>query len=103
MTKQAVEFKVKGETLRGNFYIPDAKLPPTVIIFHGSGGTGESLIPLAERLAQNGVFVLHFNFRGCGKSDGNFLEQTIGDALLDGRTALNFLRHCLCRNLKLNP
>jgi hypothetical protein len=91
MKKQAIEFKVKGETLRGNFYIPDVKLPPAVIIFHGSGSTGESLIPLAEKLAQNGIFACHFNFRGCGKSDGNFLDQTIGDALLDARTALRLL------------
>jgi esterase/lipase len=91
MKKQAVEFKIGEETLRGNFYIPDAKLPPAVIIFHGSGSTGESLIPLAEKLAQNGIFAFHFNFRGCGKSDGNFLDQTIGDALLDARTALGLL------------
>ena len=91
MKKQNVEFKVKGEILRGNFYIPDIKLPPAVIIFHGSGSTGDSLIPLAENLANNGIFAFHFNFRGCGKSDGNFLEQTIGDALLDAKTAFKLL------------
>ena len=91
MKKQNVEFKVKGEILRGAFYIPDVKLPPAVIIFHGSGSTGDSLIPLAEELARNGIFAFHFNFRGCGKSDGDFLEQTIGGALLDARTALDFL------------
>jgi uncharacterized protein len=91
MKKQAVEFKVKGETLRGTFYIPDVKLPPAVIIFHGSGGTGETLIPLAENLAKNGIFSFHFNFRGCGRSEGNFLEQTIGDALLDAKTAFKLL------------
>jgi hypothetical protein len=91
MKKQAVEFKIKGETLRGHFYTPDVKLPPAVIIFHGSGGTGDSLIPLAERLARNGILAFHFNFRGCGKSDGNFLEQTIGDALLDAKTAFTLL------------
>ncbi len=91
MKEQPVEFKVNRVTLRGNFYIPDIKLPPAVIIFHGSGGTGDSLIPLAENLASNGIFAFHFNFRGCGKSDGNFLEQTIGDALLDARAAFNLL------------
>jgi len=91
MKKQKVEFKVKGETLRGDFYIPDIKLPPAVIIFHGSGSTGDSLIFLADKLAQNGIFAFHFNFRGCGKSDGNFLDQTINDALLDARTAVKLL------------
>jgi esterase/lipase len=91
MRKQPIEFKVKGEILRGNLYIPKIKLPPAVIIFHGSGGTGDSQIPLAENLAKKGILSFHFNFRGCGRSEGNFLEQTIGDALLDARAAFNLL------------
>jgi hypothetical protein len=91
MRKQPIEFRVKGEILRGNLYVPEIKFPPAVIIFHGSGGTGDSQIPLAENLAKKGILSFHFNFRGCGRSEGNFLEQTVGDALLDARAAFNLL------------
>jgi len=43
MKKQAVEFKVGKDTLRGSLFIPDGKGPfPGVIFFHGSGSTGDT-------------------------------------------------------------
>lgn len=89
--KKQVAFKVGNETLRGDFYIPKAKNPPCVIIFHGSGSTGEKYLPLAKQLMEKGIFSLFFNFRGCGKSDGEYLKQTVENALEDAKTAFNLL------------
>ena len=87
-----VEFTVDEQILRGNFYIPEGENnPPAVILFHGSGGTGNNLIPLAEKLMNNGIFAFFFNFRGCGESDGLYREQTIGGALKDARRATDLL------------
>ena len=90
--KKPVEFTVENQTLRGNFYIPEGiQKPPAVILFHGSGGTGKNLTPLAEKLVNNGIFAFFFHFRGCGESDGLYKDQTIGNALKDARRGFDFL------------
>lgn len=90
--KKPVEFTVDGQTLRGSFYIPEGiQNPPGVILFHGSGSKGVALQLLAEKLGNNGIFSFFFHFRGCGESDGNFYEQTTGDALKDARRAFDLL------------
>ena len=88
MEKQ-VEFKVGVETLRGKLFIPKGNGPfPGVIFFHGSGSKGETYYEASEILAKNGILAFMFNFRGCGKSDGKFEDQTIGMGIEDAKTAL---------------
>jgi len=91
MKKQDVEFKVGSEVLRGTLFIPSGKGSfPGVISFHGNGGRGEKYYEWGEKFAKNGMLAFAFNFRGCGKSDGNYLTQTHKDAYIDALNAFNF-------------
>ena len=92
MKKQSVEFKVGEDTLRGALFIPDGKGPfPAVIFFHGSESTGDTYFELAEKIAQKGIVGFAFNLRGCGISDGNIKEQTMGMGREDVKVALKLL------------
>lgn len=90
--KRQAEFKVDKEILRGSLFIPKGKGPfPSVIFFHGSGGDGETHFKLAKLLSENGILGFAFNYRGCGKSDGEFKNQTIAMGIRDAREAVKFL------------
>ncbi len=87
--EKEINFNVRGDTLRGIEYIPEGEgLFPGVILLHGSGSTGETDFDTAAEIAKNGIIGFAFNFRGCGISDGNFEDQTIGGGLDDARHAI---------------
>jgi dipeptidyl aminopeptidase/acylaminoacyl peptidase len=89
MKQQNIEFKVGESILRGIISIPDGKGPfPAVISFHGSESKGETYYELTERLAKKGILGFAFNYRGCGKSDGDIKEQSLGMGVEDVKTAL---------------
>lgn len=46
---------------------------------------------MAKSLAAKGIIALAFDFRGCGRSDGNFIDQTHLMGIEDGDAAVNFL------------
>jgi len=90
--EREVEFKLGRQTLRGSFFIPQGKGPfPSVIFFHGSGGDGETHFKLAKVLSENGILGFAFNYRGCGKSEGKFENQTISMGIKDAKAAVDFL------------
>jgi uncharacterized protein len=90
--ERRVEFKSGEETLRGSLFIPEGKGPfASVIFFHGSGGNGEMHFELAKKVSEKGILGFAFNYRGCGKSDGKFEEQTLEMGMVDGRAAVEFL------------
>ena len=92
MKKQNVEFKVGNETLRGSLFIPEGKGPfPAVVFFHGRGSDRTNYLPMAEKLAQDGILALAFDFRGCGESDGDFKDQTHSMGVEDGKAGLEFI------------
>src|ERR1035437_9424799 len=92
MKKQAVEFKVGKETIRGSLFIPEGRGPfPAVVFYHGRGSNRKNYLPMAESLAQKGIMALAFDFRGCGESDGKFRNQTHKMGIEDGKAALEFL------------
>lgn len=91
MTSKNVEFKVGKETLRGAMFTPSGKGPfPGVIFFHGSGGNGETSFELAKKVSKKGILGFAFNYRGCGMSDGEFKDQTVGMGITDGKAAIDF-------------
>src|SRR5262245_6768821 len=53
-------------TLNGN----EGKVAPTIIMCHGWGGTAANLRPEAVAFARAGYFVVSFDYRGWGGSDG---------------------------------
>lgn len=91
MEKQ-VEFKIEKEILRGTLFTPKGKGPfPGVVFYHGRGSDRTRYLPMAERLSREGFITLAFDFRGCGKSDGIFVNQTHKMGVEDAIAGFEFL------------
>lgn len=98
--RRFVEFYVEGTKLFGILHLPvckgeKSKPYPVVAISHGLGGhklgRNNRYVALAKRLAQQGIAVLRFDFRGCGDSMGEFCESTIESEVADLSKALDYL------------
>jgi len=72
--RRDIEFVSGGVTCRAWLYAPTASvepLAPCIVMGHGLGGTRDgSLEPYARRFAQAGFYVLVFDYRYVGASDG---------------------------------
>lgn len=86
-------FECEGNKLYGEIYIPDNVPAPGIILCHGMNRRGFHALRLyrmfAEEASKNGFAVLLFDFRGCGKSTGEFgygIEEQ-----QDLKCALNYL------------
>jgi len=76
------EFSSEGETIRGNFVLPNREGAfPGICKFHGLPGSSDQVGGIATRLAETGFAVLTFDFRGFRSSEGRFsLTGEIKDA-----------------------
>ena len=70
--------------LKGILHLPPRENPPLVVGSHGLEGTMNSAkqTVLAKLLPQLGIAFARFDHRGCGTSEGNFIQDTS----LDKRT-----------------
>ncbi|MBF0302103.1 MAG: alpha/beta hydrolase [Desulfamplus sp.] len=78
-----IQFTSSNKVLNGMLHLPDraiysTALPPLVIGSHGLEGSIDSSKQqvLSRILPANGFAFLRFSHRGCGKSEGNFVEDT---------------------------
>lgn len=67
------------------------------ILMHGfKGDLGydeHQLLPtVAKALNQSGLPTLRFDFAGCGKSEGRFVDMTVLSEILDGMRVIDFVR-----------
>jgi alpha/beta superfamily hydrolase len=93
MKIEEAEFHSDKLTLRGELYLPDREHCPGILVCHAMHAEGFRWLPLyrtfAQKAAEKGFACLLFDFRGCGKSEGEFdygrSEQR------DARAALEFL------------
>lgn len=98
MSEHPFSFVVGGQTVRGSLHLPEsgAGPAPAVVWLHGFRGNRNEAHRLfvdgARRLAKHGIASLRFDFRGCGESDGDFVELTIASMLEDARAAIAALR-----------
>lgn len=98
MSEHSLSFVVSGQTVRGMLHLPESATGPVpaVIWVHGFRGSRaeahRAFVEGARRLAARGVASLRFDFRGCGESDGDFVDLTIGSMVEDLRAALAALR-----------
>ena len=78
------EFTSDNLTLKGLLHLPDTSQPPIVVGSHGLEGSLKSAKQdlLSRMLPENGIAFFRFDHRGCGTSQGNFVEDTS----LDKRT-----------------
>jgi len=83
------KFDSEGETIRGNFVIPDGEGPfPSICKFHGLPGHPDQVSGPATRLSEAGFVVLTFDFRGFRQSDGLF---SLAGEIRDARAAISHL------------
>lgn len=75
---------------------PPAQGWPSVVMLHDfqacRAGHHRLLVQLSRHLAQRGVASLRFDFGGCGESQGDFSQLTIGSAAQDTLQAGEYLR-----------
>jgi len=94
MTIEKVEFKSEGEKISGLLHIPAIENPPCVIASHGllSSKSSEKYIALGEKLSENGIAMLRFDFRGVGESGGKLEDDTLSRRITDLGGAIDFMR-----------
>jgi len=88
-----VEFSSDKFVLRGELYLPETNNSPGILVCHAMHGEGFRWIPLyrtfAQKAVEHGFACLLFDFRGCGKSEGEF-DYGSGEQR-DAKAALEFL------------
>lgn len=75
-------------------------LVPAVVLIHGSGAHDRNLVlgkhkifeDMAKYLCSNGIAVLRYDKRGCGKSGGIFVPFDLQSFTSDGLAAIEYLR-----------
>lgn len=96
MKEENVIFENKGEKLSGVLHKPEEETKSAIIFSHGFAGDKNGFknknIRVARKLCANGFAVLRFDFRGCGASDGTFVDMTISSEADDLRAAIDFVK-----------
>lgn len=92
------EVKIRGNTyiLQGTLIVPETivKNLPAVIFYHGMISQRKPrYVKRAEKLAEQGIVALTFDFQGCGESKGDIKILTIANWLQDALLAFDFLAH----------
>lgn len=89
MEKQ-ISLTVEGLRLFGMLHLPEGEPPfPVLTLFRGFGGTH---VKPSRWLARKVVASLRLDFRGSGKSEGDFRSMTLNGEIQDTKTVLAFLR-----------
>ena len=91
---ERVTFLSGGKKISGILHLPEKKKPPCVIASHGllSSKESEKYIALGERLSEEGMAMLRFDFRGCGESEGSEDDNTVSGKIADLSSAIDFIR-----------
>ncbi len=81
-TCEEIFFASDDYLLKGILHLPAVKKPPVVFGSHGLLSTGSSpkQIELANACCKNGIAFFRFDHRGCGESQGVFIDVTNLDA-----------------------
>jgi dienelactone hydrolase len=91
LTERKVDIYSEGVRMAGTVLYPQAeegKRLPTIVMSHGWGGTAALLRPDAERFARAGYFVLVFDYRGWGDSEGRWVRDESAAAGANARREL---------------
>lgn len=96
MSEEQVTFDSAGRRLMGMLHIPDGRTQAGVV-FCGAFGEERKcshrvLVLLAREMARRGCAVLRFDYGGCGDSEGELRDATIGSFEADIRAAIDFLK-----------
>lgn len=93
MNVEKVFFKSESQKIAGVLHLPDRNSPPFVIASHGllSSKESEKYIALGEKLANEGIAMLRFDFRGIGESEGKLEDDTVSRRIGDLEAAIDFM------------
>ena len=94
MRTEDVTFLSEGQKIAGVLHLPDKKNSPCIISSHGllSSKGSEKYVALGEKLSQEGIAMLRFDFRGIGESEGRIEEDTISRRMIDLGSAVEFIK-----------
>lgn len=94
MRMEKVSFVSEGHRISGVLHLPEKKNPPCVIASHGllSSKDSEKYIALGERISEEGMAMLRFDFRGIGESEGSEEDNTISKKIADLNGAIDFVK-----------
>lgn len=93
-----ITIKRDGLTLRGVLEGTDTLQNDQIaILMHGFQGDrgyhpGKLLYDVSHKLNEAGLATLRFDFAGCGRSDGEFVNMTVPGEILDGMAIIDFVR-----------
>lgn len=67
---------------------------PAVILMHGlmSDSNVQLLVRMSDVLVLDGYITVRFDFDGCGKSDGDFVDMTVLKEVADAQTVYEYVR-----------
>lgn len=96
MREVPVSFKSQGQRISAILHLPDKETNSIILLVHGftgdKNGPNNIFVKLARELSKNNFAVLRFDFRGSGKSGGEFVDMTISDEVNDLKTAIDFVK-----------
>ena len=94
MRAEKVFFQSEGHRISGVLHLPEGENPGCVIASHGllSSKDSEKYIALGERMSEEGMAMLRFDFRGIGESEGDEQDNTISKKIADLSRAIDFVR-----------
>ena len=94
MKIEKVSFISEGQEISGVLHLPDEENPPCVIASHGllSSKNSEKYVALAERMSEEGMAMLRFDFSGIGESEGSEKDNTISKKIVDLSRAIDFVK-----------
>jgi pimeloyl-ACP methyl ester carboxylesterase len=87
--KVSVEFDSESKNIQGKFYSAKGEPhPPTVLLLQGFPGNEDDVLELGQRMSQQGINTLTFNYRGTHQSEGTF---SFGNTQKDIKAAFEYL------------
>jgi dipeptidyl aminopeptidase/acylaminoacyl peptidase len=94
MKIEKVSFMSEGIKVSGILHLTDRENPPCVIASHGLLSTkdSEKYIAIGQRLSQEGIVFLRFDFRGIGESEGRIEDDTVSRRIADLGSAIDFIK-----------
>lgn len=93
-----INLKRDGLTLRGDLIRPEnTDKCPVALIFHGlmsdRGNPRRNMFTdIADKLAENGIASIKFDFNGHGRSDGSFSDMNVYSEILDASKIIDYAR-----------
>lgn len=94
--REPFSFVNQGQKIYGMIHRPLKKEHvPAVVILHGFAGTKigkyRIYVKVAQKLAENGILAVRFDFRGSGDSEGDISEMTLEGEVSDAVAALKLI------------